>query len=68
MMEDKPTEIKSEMLVLAEAMNNLAAALRDSNQLVRDMQIINPDPDKLGLIDAVNDLAQRVAVLSTRIR
>ena len=66
--EDKLTETKSELLVLAEAMNNLADALRDSNQLVRDMQMINPDPEQIGLIGAVGELAQRVAILSTRIR
>ena len=59
---------KSEMLALAEAMNNLAEALRESNQLVRDMQLINPKPEDMGLLQAMNELTQRVAVLATRIR
>ena len=68
MSKKKEISAKSEMLALAEAMNNLAEALRESNQLVRDMQLINPKPEDMGLLQAMNELTQRVAVLATRIR
>lgn len=68
-MDDRQLEdAKSDMRLLAEAMNNLANALRESNQLARDMQFINPNPEGMGLLQAVNELAQRIAILATRIR
>ena len=67
MTEEANQEKKSDTLVLAEAMNNLAAALRDSNQLVREMQL-NSDRENIGLPQAINELSQRLAVLSTRLR
>lgn len=63
-----PTADKSDLMALAQAMNNLADALRETNQLARDMQLINPKPEEMGLLQAINELTQRVAVLSTRIR
>ena len=65
--QDPKQGMKDEFMALAEAMNNLAAALRESNQLVREMQLAGSDNEG-GLLQAVSDLSQRVAVLSTRLR
>lgn len=68
-MEDKMQEKKSEMLALAEAMNNLAAALRESQQTLQALQHASAQQSEgKQLQDAVYELAQRVAVLSARLR
>lgn len=56
---------RSEIVMLAEAMNNLAAALRESNQLMREMQL--PAEYKI-LLETINELSHRISVLSARIR
>ncbi|MCH9758165.1 MAG: hypothetical protein K0U19_03540 [Proteobacteria bacterium] len=66
--EETQAKEASDMLQLAVAMNNLAAALKDSNQLVRDLKIINPQAEDVGLLEAVRELSQRIAILSTRLR
>lgn len=64
---DAKKDMRDEFMALAEAMNNLAAALRESNQLVREMQLTGTENEG-GLLQALTDLSQRVAVLSTRLR